>query len=103
MRVEDMSGAQLDEWVAKAMGVHQHLLGIPAGRPPFAPSTEWGIGGPIVEREKISIEHGSGSSTQEPWRASIATADGVERACGSSALVAAMRVFVMSKAGRVVS
>lgn len=69
---------------------------------PWAPSTDWAQGGPIIEREQIQL-------TPEGWRwgayTQIEEGDGddiVAIQCveyGSTLLVAAMRCFVASKLG----
>lgn len=55
-------------------------------------STDWAQGGPIIEREKISIVEGSNDDWQagkRPYKFS----------CGPTPLIAAMRCFVASKLG----
>jgi hypothetical protein len=59
-------------------------------------STDWAQGGPIIEREEISIAQDSGT-----WRADICPAHGGDHIdmTGPTPLVAAMRCFVASKLG----
>ncbi len=64
----------------------------------FAPSTDWAQGGPIIEREGISLY----LDTNNLWQANIFDGNpavfgtGVE---GSTPLIAAMRCYVASKLG----
>lgn len=57
----------------------------------FIPSTDWSQGGPIIEREDISIQ-----GTDEGH---IAWMPGKEAVEGPTLLIAAMRCFVASKLG----
>jgi len=56
-------------------------------------STDWAIGGPIIEREKITIEY---EGDPDPWCACI-MAD--QEVYGPTPLIAAMRCYVASKLG----
>lgn len=127
IRVDDLEGAQLDLWVARAEGLENPRLATRSGYAPtqedtigcrvddglgfaFLPSTSWALGGPIIQREMIHLSpptsrvhrHGGPNAG---WGAS-----GVWSACTWSAprraawhptdpLVAAMRCFVKSKFG----
>ena len=71
--------------------------------PPF--STDWGIGGPIIDRERISVVVAVDDPVLVPgwWRATTkfwfqGGIDGPEGS-GPTALVAAMRCYVASKVG----
>jgi hypothetical protein len=105
MKVAELSGAELDYWVARAEGQSAEIV-----RPNqsevacvvnnswnFAPSTDWDDGGPIIERERIRLQPNA-----DTWAAQI-FAD--TRALiptygyGSTALEAAMRAYVASKYG----
>ena len=59
--------------------------------PEFSPSTDWAQGGPIIEREKMTLEW-----TGEDWMAYIRHD---EEYFGPTPLVAAMRCYVASKLG----
>ena len=63
----------------------------------FQPSTDWYQGGPIIEREKVSVDWSEGND----WCASC---DANPRRVFSSStpLIAAMRCYVASKLGDVV-
>ena len=73
----------------------------------YTPSTDWSQGGPIIEREKITLEHlrGAGDTGADVWVAMLTCEDkkfgGVEcfEEQGPTALVAAMRCYVASKLG----
>lgn len=65
----------------------------------YCPSTDWAVGGPIVEREKISImEEANGT-----WLASIGGCTDLDMPLwqehGPTPLVAAMRCLVAAKRG----
>lgn len=128
MRTSDLTGAALDWAVAKCEEV-----GKPAGyftdavvRGNFNPATNWGDGGPIIEREGITIVCAEGDYSSELggyetyWVADIGNqcADSVygpqgdnwgtcfqiDDGCASGAtpLIAAMRCYVTSKLGEFV-
>ena len=67
----------------------------------YHPSTHWGIGGPIIERERICLKDAAGMY----WEASLVYEDkeygGVMQSeeQGATPLVAAMRCYVASKLG----
>lgn len=114
-KVEELEGAALDAAVAKADGheVRQLDAGISAGQwqekwPVGSwlwirnPSSSWGDGGPIIEREKISTYFEE--TPTAAWHAEFehaARADGVQItfAQGPTLLIAAMRAYVASKFG----
>ena len=56
-------------------------------------STDWAHGGPIIERDKITVEY---TGDPDTWCANI-RAD--EEVYGPTPLIAAMRVYVASKLG----
>lgn len=121
MKVAELEGAQLDQWVARAEGKCYttnpgkwgNALVNDLGRLSiaknswdcaryFEPSSNWTHGGPIVEREGIS-----------PMRWEISSDDGTVWSArnlratihmnGPTPLIAAMRVYVASKYGEEVS
>ena len=59
--------------------------------PEFSPSTDWAQGGPIIEREKMTLEW-----TGEDWMAYIRHD---EEYFGPTPLIAAMRCYVASQLG----
>lgn len=61
----------------------------------YSPSTDWSQGGPIIEREGISLEW-SGWGGDEQWLAYIKHDDEFK---GPTPLIAAMRCYVASHLG----
>lgn len=61
----------------------------------YSPSTDWSQGGPIIEREGISLEW-SGWGGDEQWIAYLKHDDEFK---GPTPLIAAMRCYVSSKLG----
>ena len=96
MKVSELEGAELDFWVAKAEGYAPKIEGktcflmCEAGGSIHAPSTNWSQGGPIIEREKLSISYWSPTS-YGPWQC--------HEMYGATPLIAAMRAYVASKFG----
>lgn len=114
--VSELEGAQLDWAVAKVL--LSDLVGMPtfeAGgiavqrlgqKLPFSPSTDWSQGGPIIERERITLQGGCLQSDNE-WLAQtvLVPVSGPHMAPsygmrGKTPLIAAMRAFVASKLGK---
>jgi len=115
----DLSGFALDWAVANARG--QQASAVRAGGPvhlyrtvghdpkPFTPSTDWAIGGPLIEREEIEIHvipsmripsNWADCSDGDTWCANVCTPEqDLVKAAGPTPLVAAMRVLVASKLG----
>jgi hypothetical protein len=119
-RVSELTGWQLDAAVAKAegwgqipggsWGVQKWVPGL-AGeqidvseihRVPLPWSTSWQHGGPIIEREKITV-----AATRDPalWYAELGDTGmrgfghALHAAGGSTPLIAAMRAYVASRFG----
>lgn len=89
IKVSEATPLQLDYMVGHALGLVAKLHGVI----PF--STDWAQGGPIIERECIDLQYQGGDV--DVWAADIFDAD-----CsvyGDTALVAAMRCYVVSKLG----
>lgn len=59
----------------------------------WSPTIDWAQGGPIIEREKLSVCPGSDA----PWMA--CDKDALNRQAGPTPLIAAMRCYVSSKLG----
>ena len=94
MKVSELSGFALDWAVAKCEGNPNGWCEMVISRPisyVFRPSTDWAQGGPIIEREKITIEW-----TGEDWMGYIRHD---EEFFGPTPLVVAMRCYVASKLG----
>lgn len=119
MKVAELKGAELDYWVAKAEGRKPliqwagksyemcQLLDGQGDRdgPEVFKSSDWKIGGPIIERENIAIE-----KHRDGWVALhndiFEDAGGLPSSphCyGETPLIAAMRSFVTSKYGEEVT
>jgi hypothetical protein len=107
MKTSELTGAALDWAVAKCEFVGAPLINIVCGvlntteSDNWQPSTDWAQGGPIIEREGISVICWSFHSM--PWKASIegGTDAGVDLYVeyGPTPLIAAMRCYVGSKLG----
>lgn len=100
LKTSDLTGPALDWAVAKAEvqePVGSFLDGVVAHPDynKFYPSTNWLQGGPIIERERISI-----STEENGWSANIcAPRYGLSLGFGPTPLIAAMRCYVASKLG----
>ena len=113
-RVSELEGALLDAAVAKAEGWILHPLLGDWRLPPtpddevgefqaevdfWKPSTAWDHGGPIIERELISVRWGSANAA-EGWFATLPEqSDDFQDNTGGTPLIAAMRAYVASKLG----
>ena len=113
-KTAELTGWLLDAAVAKADGVETcrefgctWLALVPGvARQSYAPSTDWTVGGLIIDRENISVGR---ESIEEPWRAALG--NGASMAVfygygpdagqhdGPTPLIAAMRAYVASKLG----
>jgi len=92
MKTSELTGAALDWAVAKCEGQTYH------GPAWTKPSTDWAQGGPIIEREAISLQWVNESS----WEAYISDSVGVYvefSESGPTPLIAAMRCYVTSRLG----
>jgi hypothetical protein len=124
-KTDDLIGSLLDAAVAKAEGLQYRVLeevDSPLGRrltvawlphlettissaEEYEPSTDWAAGGPIIEREQISVQTGYMERLIE-WEAVVGdafsgnwpTEEPISR--GPTPLVAAMRAYVTSKLGQ---
>jgi hypothetical protein len=63
----------------------------------YHPSTQWAVGGPIIERENIDIIHACTLGLSSGWEATID--GGATYHEGPTPLIAAMRSYVASKLG----
>jgi hypothetical protein len=106
MRVHDLAGAALDLWTAKAAGISNAEIvdGVClVGGRHHRPSASWSDGGPLIERERISIWR---YPDLDSWHAclefSYEREEGVRAKHyyqGPTPLVAAMRCLIASKFG----
>ena len=105
VKISELEGAALDWAVEEAQGYGNRYLEFwnIGGDKRFiycqvghSPSTHWDQGGPIIEREKISIRQW----TNVPVVHAYMPLDGAEWSeDGASPLIAAMRCYVASKLG----
>ena len=89
MRTAELQGAALD-WAAATANGDKIIW---AEEDWHWYSTDWSVGGPIIEREGINLEY---AFDPEKWCACI-MAD--QEVYGPTALIAAMRAYVASKLG----
>jgi hypothetical protein len=89
MKTSELTGAALDWAVAKAIGDYK-----PVAVPSY--STNWSQGGPIIEREAITVSEGSPVLGLE-WMACDRGSTHIQH--GPTYLIAAMRCYVASKLG----
>ncbi len=104
-KVSELEGAELDYYVAKADGWNPQIIGKMWGGP-WAYSTEWRHGGPIIERERIAVVaykdkwcayvNDQSAYSQESGYIDVSEYEGMS---GQTPLIAAMRCFVNSKFG----
>jgi hypothetical protein len=92
MKTSELTGAALDWAVAKCEGYQLDL--VPEGS--YTPSTDWAQGGPIIEREAITVSEGSPVAGLE-WMACDRGSTHIQH--GPTYLIAAMRCYVASKLG----
>lgn len=113
MKTAELTGDQLDYWVAKALGSwdseHEFRVTL-AGHPvlivpaisiddnaeAFTPSTLWAHGGPVIERARVSVQtwpdHWAALYYGNSW-----AVQGIGQ--GPTALIAAMRAIVAGSYG----
>jgi hypothetical protein len=107
MKVAELNGALLDQWVACSSGLKAFtILGSSEkslmlndesaefGCITYQPSKDWATAGPIITRERISLQW-----TNTNWRASKILRGKSIIHSADSPLIAAMRCFVESRFG----
>ncbi len=113
MKTSEISRAALNYAVSLANGQQPKLSRINTGEPPIyvlrdrdgltpAYSTDWSQGGPIIEREGISVCYDielSQDESRSHWATIYAVDSGEGRIYGPTPLIAAMRCYVASKLG----
>ena len=100
MKTADLIGPAIDWAVAKCESVEVEYINDGITRcllryhhsPVYRPSVDWAIGGPVIEREGITLRCGL-----HGWDAELEEFDAISH--GPTALIAAMRCFVSSKLG----
>ena len=95
MKTSELQGAALDWAVARCEGMEGEFKNYSGAfiESTYNPSTDWAQGGPIIERDKITVEY---TGDPDTWCANI-RAD--EEVYGPTPLIAAMRCFVASRLG----
>lgn len=113
MNVNELKGFALDNAVLAALGVKIPPACIALSRDlwslsvkldigehdydePFCPSTIWRHGGPLIERERISVYFAASGEAPHDWYAYISEG-AMTKIGGPTPLIAAMRAFVASK------
>jgi len=102
MKTSELTGAALDWAVAKCEGFDPETLNTKTGvvyslrYGVYTPSTNWSQGGPIIEREAITVSEGSPVIGLE-WMACDRGSTHIQH--GPTYLIAAMRCYVASKLG----
>lgn len=71
----------------------------PQGMIDYHPSTDWAVGGPLIERERIELQN---HACSDGWWAGIRQSPGQNKAggviaTGPTPLIAAMRAYVASR------
>ena len=100
MKTSELTGAALDWAVQQCEGARKDIDFVWWTDDHYTPSTDWAQGGPIIEREEISVNWASGQ-----WQAHTAN-DQDEYAqieYGPTPLIAAMRCYVAGKLGETVN
>ena len=106
MKVSELEGASLDQWVARAEGIevkystveqYWRVIGNSEDLH-WAPHLDWSQAGPIIERESISL---IAPHIGDRWEASYGSTVETQAVCdGKTPLEAAMRVYVTARFGK---
>lgn len=99
MKTRELIGKPLDWAVAQYADKHVHIVDIHWGN--YCPSTNWAVGGPIIEREQLWLqsEIGKEGCANFWYCVSMQHTD----AYGPTPLIAAMRCLVSAKLGDTIS
>jgi hypothetical protein len=99
MNTLELEGAALDWAVQQCEGTRKDI-DFAWWTEDYTPSTNWAQGGPIIEREKITLDYDHEGPTLM-WEANHFAFDGtmLQREYGPTPLIAAMRCYVASKLG----
>lgn len=105
MKTSELTGPALDWAVAKCEGYFDIDMAVVRNGTTvvhyfdkWQPSTDWSLSGPIIEREKIELTHGS-CGGKFYWEATRYEPPAMCEGRGPTPLIAAMRCFVSSKLG----
>ena len=104
IKTSELTGAALDWAVAKCAGVDPETLNTKTGvvyslrYGVYTPSTNWAQGGPIIEREGVTLTQ---YDDYPNWSATLYATDYNEHThvTAPTPLIAAMRCYVASKLG----
>jgi hypothetical protein len=103
IKTSELTGAALDWAVAKASDLPYPLVYDEQGEAvSVSPSTNWSQGGPLLEREGISVMRIADRLPHQQWEAGEEGDTETEFwgiVCGPTPLIAAMRCFVASRLG----
>lgn len=101
MKVSELIGYDLDYWVGKAEGLELFNFNGEKGwrivgdsNYHYAPSTDWGRAGLIIEREKIQLANHDGL-----WVAYISNDQSIYASHGLTALECICRCYISAKYG----
>jgi hypothetical protein len=101
MKTSELTGAALDWAVSKAEGINMEPRFMKTAW--VAYSTDWSQGGPIIEREKITLDYfgDGGHEHGGEWLGQTWDQNGnlVSEEMGYTPLIAAMRCYVASRLG----
>lgn len=116
IKTSELEGSALDWVVAKIMGLNTSIIEMPSGPyigikgrtndgfpTPCSPSTDWGRGGPLIDKYAMLVEHDSvpGETAECVACAAYAWKRDGSHACafGGNALVAICRAVVWLELG----
>ncbi len=107
MKTSELIDPALDWAVAEASGTPIYRSGRTLtrmdmdGNAYWQPTIDWAQAGPVIEREKISLEHlyGAGDAGEDVWVATRMEGPSFSEEQGPTALVAAMRCYVAACLG----
>jgi hypothetical protein len=105
MKVSELQGAELDYWVAKAEGKvcllnrKKAVCYVSGCTEVYSPSTDWSRGGPIIDRDGITVEAIWPISGALPVKVWHAERNSVDYQFGTTPLIAAMRCYVATNFG----
>lgn len=96
IKTSDLTGPALDWAVATCEGVDSEAARLFHEDGHYNYSTDWAHGGPIIERERMTLTY---NENDDAWEAYYETGMNDDYERGPTPLIAAMRCFVASKLG----